>query len=250
MTTTALAHSTTTDDAPTTRPRTAARWAAGGYLADLRPRDLRQLPRARPGAAARRRRRDRRRAARLRDPSASARSASSASSSIDVVVAWALFVLFRPVHRDLSLPRRVVPADLHRGARAPRSASSTPRSGWPTPPAPSATRDDDASCWRCRPSTSPGWSGWPPSARTSWCWACCCSRARGPRWIVWLLVAAGAAYVVDTVAHLVLADYESLRRPLPRPRRGAVGDRRARASPVWLLLVATGRRPAPAVRRA
>ena len=34
-------------------------------------------------------------------------------------------------------------------------------------------------------------------------------KANGPRWIAWLLLAAGAAYIVDTIAHLVLADYEA-----------------------------------------
>ena len=72
-------------------------------------------------------------------------------------------------------------------------------------------------------------------------------RSGGPRLLVWLLAVAGTAYVVDTVAHLVLADYESLSGlflaivavPSVLGELGLTG---------WLLLVATGRRPAPALR--
>ena len=70
-------------------------------------------------------------------------------------------------------------------------------------------------------------------------------KARGPRWIAWLLMAAGAAYVLDTVAHLVLADYEASADlflaivALP----SLIGEM---SFAVWLLLVATGRRATPA----
>ena len=70
-------------------------------------------------------------------------------------------------------------------------------------------------------------------------------KARGPRWIGWLLMAAGAAYVLDTVAHLVLADYEASANLLlvivAVP--AVIGEM---SFAVWLLLVATGRRAAPA----
>lgn len=69
-------------------------------------------------------------------------------------------------------------------------------------------------------------------------------KANGPRWIAWFLLAAGAAYVVDTVAHLVLANYEAsadlLLAVVAVP--SIVGEM---SFAVWLLLVATGRRTPP-----
>lgn len=72
---------------------------------------------------------------------------------------------------------------------------------------------------------------------------------RGPRWLAWTLVTAGSAYVVDTVAHLALADYEAWSSTflvlvaLP----SVVGEL---GLTVWLLRVATGRRSAPALASA
>ena len=69
-------------------------------------------------------------------------------------------------------------------------------------------------------------------------------KAPRPRWIAWVLLAAGAAYVVDAVAHLVLADYEASADlfvvivAVP----SIVGEM---SFAVWLLLVATGRRTPP-----
>ena len=68
--------------------------------------------------------------------------------------------------------------------------------------------------------------------------------ADGPRVLAWVLVAAGTAYVVDTVAHLALADYEAWSTPflvlvgLP----SVVGELWLT---IWLLRVATGRRTPP-----
>lgn len=65
-----------------------------------------------------------------------------------------------------------------------------------------------------------------------------------PSAIGWLLVLAGAAYAADTVAHLVLADYEAwadlFLAVVAVP--SVVGEL---SLTVWLLLVAAGRRPAP-----
>ena len=69
-------------------------------------------------------------------------------------------------------------------------------------------------------------------------------KARGPRWIAWLLMAAGAAYVLDTVAHLLLSDYQAsadlflVLVAVP----SVIGEM---SFAVWLLLLATGRRAAP-----
>ncbi|MBD8870188.1 DUF4386 domain-containing protein [Nocardioides donggukensis] len=67
-----------------------------------------------------------------------------------------------------------------------------------------------------------------------------------PRWLGWVVVVAGVAYVVDTVAHLVLADYPAYAdvflAVVAVP--SVVGEF---GVTVWLLLVAAGRRPVPAV---
>ena len=61
----------------------------------------------------------------------------------------------------------------------------------------------------------------------------------------WLLMVAGAAYVVDTAAHIVLADYEAVSGAFLA--MVAIPSVVAELSlTVWLLLVATGRRLAPA----
>ncbi|MGB0100919.1 MAG: DUF4386 domain-containing protein [Nocardioides sp.] len=65
---------------------------------------------------------------------------------------------------------------------------------------------------------------------------------RAPRPIAWLLVVAGAAYVVDTVAHVVLSDYEryadAFLALVAVP--SVIGEM---SLAVWLLLVAAGRCP-------
>ena len=70
-------------------------------------------------------------------------------------------------------------------------------------------------------------------------------RAQGPRWIAWMLVTAGSAYAFDAAAHLLLSDYEAaagvLLAVVALP--SVIGEM---SFAVWLLLVATGRRAAPA----
>ncbi len=66
-----------------------------------------------------------------------------------------------------------------------------------------------------------------------------------PRWLAWAVTIAGTAYVLDTVAHIVLADYPDYAGvflalvAVP----SVVGEL---GVTVWLLLVASGRRPVPA----
>ena len=73
-------------------------------------------------------------------------------------------------------------------------------------------------------------------------------RATGaPRLLGWLLVLAGAAYATDTVAHLLLSDYEAYADLM----LAVVAVPSVVAElwfTVWLALVATGRRPAPTAR--
>jgi hypothetical protein len=71
--------------------------------------------------------------------------------------------------------------------------------------------------------------------------------ARAPRILAWTLVVAGSAYVVDTVAHLALPDYEAWSTTflalvaLP----SIIGEF---GLTVWLLRVGTGRRAEPRPR--
>ena len=73
-------------------------------------------------------------------------------------------------------------------------------------------------------------------------------RANGaPRLLGWLLVLAGAAYATDTVAHLLLSDYEAYADLM----LAVVAVPSVVAElwfTVWLALVATGRWPAPTAR--
>ncbi len=67
---------------------------------------------------------------------------------------------------------------------------------------------------------------------------------RTPRALGWIIVAAGIAYVFDTVAHLALADYEA-RSSLFLPIVAIPSMLGELALTVWLLRIGTGRRPAP-----
>ena len=178
MTATSTTPSTTSSTASrstSTAPRTAAGWAAGGYLAlfvlGVFANFLALSPVVQPGDAAGT-------AAALHDSETSFRLGAVAFLGIfliDVVVAWALWVLFRPVHRDLSLLSawfRLTYTVVLGAALGFLYAAL-----WLTgPPTRSARPTTTSSCWLCRPSNSLGSRAPPPSAPTSWCWACCCSR--------------------------------------------------------------------------
>lgn len=68
--------------------------------------------------------------------------------------------------------------------------------------------------------------------------------AAGPRWLAAVLAVAGTAYVADTVAHIVLPDYEAAAAVLLAVVAvpSVVGEL---GLTVWLAGVALGRRPAP-----
>ena len=228
----------------TTTPRTAAGWAAGGYLAifvlAIFANFLALAPVLQPGDAAGT-------AVALQESEASFRLGAVAFLGIfviDVVVAWALWVLFRPVHRDLSLLAAwfrltytvVLGAALGFLYAALWLVGS---------PGALGRAKDDAILLALQTFDFTWVAGLAAFGAHLVVLGVLLLRARGPRWIAWLLLAAGTAYVVDTVAHLLLADYEAAADvflavvALP----SVVGEM---SFAVWLLLVATGRRPAPA----
>jgi hypothetical protein len=162
---------------------------------------------------------------------------------IDVVIAWALWVLFRPVHRDLSLlaawlrlTYTVVLGAALGVLYAALWLSATP----------GALGDghDDAVLLALQIFDFTWVAGLAAFGVHLVVLGVLLFKARGPRWIAWVLMAAGAAYVLDTVAHLVLADYEAsadlFLALVAVP--SVVGEM---SFAVWLLLVATGRRAAP-----
>lgn len=71
--------------------------------------------------------------------------------------------------------------------------------------------------------------------------------AAGPRWLGWALVVAGVAYVVDTVAHIVIADYEAYAETflIIVAVPSVIGEL---SLGVWLFLIAIGRRAVPEPR--
>jgi hypothetical protein len=73
--------------------------------------------------------------------------------------------------------------------------------------------------------------------------------AGAPRWLGWTVTVAGVAYALDTLAHVVLPDYTAwadvFLAVVAVP--SVVGEL---GVTVWLLLVATGRRPVPGVSAA
>ncbi|TIC88268.1 DUF4386 domain-containing protein [Nocardioides sp. GY 10113] len=242
--TTTLTAPTAAPEAPGTDPRTAAGWAGAGYLAlfvlaifanflalgsVLHPDDA--------GATA----------AALAAHETTFRVGTVAFLAIfliDVVIAWALLVLFRGVQRDLAL----LAAWFRLGYTVMLGVSlvflyvALELIGTDAAePTLLALRAFDFT-WVA------GLAAFGLhlvligrlllTARTS---------GRGTRAIGWLLVVAGAAYVVDTVAHVALADYEryadAFLAMVALP--SMVGEL---SLAVWLLLVATGRQPVPARR--
>ncbi|TGN63051.1 DUF4386 domain-containing protein [Nocardioides eburneiflavus] len=243
-TTTNTPATTTATTGPTTAPRTAAVWAAGGYLAifvlAIFANFLALSPVIHPGDAAGT-------AAALQDSETSFRLGAVAFVGIfiiDVVVAWALWVLFRPVHRDLSLLSAwfrltytvVLGAALGFLYAAIWLAGTPDAFGEAT---------DDAVLLALQTFDFTWVAGLAAFGAHLVVLGVLLLRARGPRWIAWLLLAAGAAYAVDTVAHLLLADYEAsadlFLAIVAVP--SVIGEM---SFAVWLLLVATGRRVTPA----
>jgi hypothetical protein len=234
--------------ATSTSPRTAAGWAAGGYLAvfvlGIFANFLALAPVLQPGDPAGT-------AAALRDSESSFRLGAVGFLGIfviDVIIAWALWVLFRPVHRDLSLLAawlRLTYTVVLGGALgflyAALWLSATP----------GALGDghDEAVLLALETFDFTWVAGLAAFGAHLVVLGALLLKARGPRWIAWFLLAAGAAYVVDTVAHLVLADYEAsadlFLAIVAVP--SILGEM---SFAVWLLLVATGRRPAPAAAAA
>jgi hypothetical protein len=236
---TATAAPTTTS----TASRTAAGWAAGGYLAifvlAIFANFLALSPVLQPGDAAGT-------AAALRESETSFRLGAVGFLGIfviDVVVAWALWVLFRPVHRDLSLLsawfRLTYTVVL--GAALGFLYAALWLTG--TPDA-LGEANDDAVLLALQIFDFTWVVGLAAFGAHLVVLGVLMLKARGPRWIAWLLMAAGAAYVLDTVAHIVLADYETsaglFLALVAVP--SVIGEM---SFAVWLLLVATARRPAP-----
>lgn len=230
----------------TTSPRTAAGWAAGGYLAvfvlAIFANFLALAPVLQVGDPADT-------AAALRDSETSFRLGAVGFVAIfvvDVVIAWALWVLFRPVHRDLSV--------LAAWLRLTYSVVLGAALGflyaalWLSA-APQALGDshDEAVLLALQTFDFTWVAGLAAFGAHLLVLGVLLLRARGPRWIAWFLLAAGAAYVVDTVAHLVLTDYEAsadiFLAIVSVP--SIIGEM---SFAVWLLLVAIGRSAPPAVR--
>ncbi len=231
--------------ATTTSPRAAAGWAAGGYLAvfvlAIFANFLALAPVLQPGDPAGT-------AAALRDSETSFRLGAVGFLGIfviDVIIAWALWVLFRPVHRDLSLlaawlrlTYTVVLGAALGFLYAALWLSATP----------DALGDGhDYAILLALQTFDFTWvAGLAAFGAHLVLLGVLLLKARGLRWIAWFLLAAGAAYVVDTVAHLALADYEASANlflaivAVP----SIIGEM---SFAVWLLLVATGRRTPPTV---
>lgn len=228
---------------PVTSSRTAAGWAAGGYLAifclAIFANFLALDPVIQPGDAVGT-------ATALQESEASFRLGAVAFLGIfviDVVVAWALWLLFRPVHRDLSL--------LSAWFRLTYSVVLGAALGflyaalWLTGnPGVLGDSHDDAVLLALQTFDFTWVTGLAAFGAHLIVLSLLVLKARGPRWIAWLLLAAGAAYVLDTAAHLLLADYEAsaalFLAMVAVP--SVIGEMSFAA---WVLLVATGRRPAP-----
>ncbi len=164
---------------------------------------------------------------------------------LDVVVAWALYELFAPVHRSLSLLAAwfrltytvVLGAALAFLYVAMRLAEQ-----------PTAAAGDDGVLLALQAFDFTWVAGLAAFGVHLVLVARLLLAAAGPRWLATVLALAGTAYVVDTVAHIVLADYEAfsggflLMVALP----SVVGEL---AFTVWLGLVALGRRPLPVADR-
>ncbi len=163
---------------------------------------------------------------------------------IDVVVAWALYVLFRDAHRDLSLlaawSRLVYTVFL--GVALVFAFQALELAGAEGAEA----ADAEAGVLLALQSFEFTWLVGLAAfglhllvlgrllLTTTGTW----------RWLGWVVSVAGLAYVVDTVAHIVLADYaqyaDAFLAMVAVP--SIIGEL---GVTVWLLLVASGRRPVP-----
>ena len=234
---------TTMPTTTTTTSRTAAGWAAGGYLAivvlAIVANFLALSPVLQPGDAAGT-------AAALGESETWFRIGAVAFLGIfviDVVVAWALWVLFRPVHRDLSVLSawfRLTYTVVLGAALGFLYAAL-----WLTGnPGALGEANDDAVLLALQTFDFTWVAGLAAFGAHLVVLGVLLLKARGPRWIAWLLLAAGAAYVLDTVAHLVLPDYEAsadlFLAVVAVP--SVIGEM---SFAVWLLLEAIGRRAAP-----
>jgi len=229
--------------ATTTAPRTAAGWAAGGYLAifvlAIFASFLALSPVIQPGEAAGT-------AAKLQGSETSFRLGAVAFVDvflIDVVVAWALWVLFRPVHRDLSLLSawfRLTYTVVLGAALGFLYAAL-----WPAGSPGALGESQDEAVLLALQTFDFAWvAGLAAFGAHLLVLGALMLKARCPRWIAWLLLTAGTAYILDTVAHLVLADYEASADlflaivALP----SVIGEM---SFAIWLFLLATGRRATP-----
>ena len=234
---------TTSTSTTNTASRTAAVWAAGGYVAifvlAIFANFLALSPVLQPGDAAAT-------AASLQESEISFRLGAVAFLGIfiiDVVVAWALWVLFRPVHRDLSLLAawfRLAYTVVLGAALGFLYAAL-----WLTSaPGALGEANDDAVLLALQTFDFTWVAGLAAFGVHLVVLGVLMLKARGPRWIAWLLLVAGAAYVLDTVAHLLLADYEAS-ADLFLAVVGVPSVIGEMSFAVWLLLLATGRRAAP-----
>jgi hypothetical protein len=227
----------------TTSPRAAAGWAAGGYLAvfvlAIFANFMALAPVLQPGDPTAT-------AAALRDSETAFRLGAVGFLGIfviDVFIAWGLWVLFRPVHRDLSLLTawlRLTYTVVLGAALAFLYAAL-----WLTA-TPGAFGDghDEAVLLALETFDFTWVAGLAAFGAHLVVLGVLLLKARGPRWIAWFLLAAGAAYVVDTVARLVLADYQAS-ADLFLAIVAALSVVGEMSFAVWLLLVATGRRTPP-----
>lgn len=161
----------------------------------------------------------------------------------DVVVAWALHVLLSPVHRDLSLLaawfRLAYTVVLLAAVSLLVVAVWISETGGALGPA------QDGAVLLTLATFDLVWVvGLAAFGAHLLVVADLMRRARGPRWLAALLAAAGAAYLLDSAAHLVIADYQAhadlfLAMVAIPSVVGEVG------LGVWLAGIALRRRPAP-----
>lgn len=228
---------------PRTSPRAAAGWAGLGYLAIFflaMVANVLALEAVldRQDAAAT--------AADLLAHEAAFRAGLAAFLAIfllDIVVAWALWVLLRPVHADLAL----LAAWFRLGYTVVLGSALVLL--WVALELADATPAAEAGALLALESFDFLWVAGLAAfgLHLVLVGRLLLTADRAPRVLGWLLVAAGTAYAGDTVAHIVVPDYEQHATIFLAIVAGPaiVGELMLT---IWLLLVAAGRRPAPAAR--